>query len=64
MSKSLRCPAGTRSASIAVHRGVMSHPGLKIEALRRFEEGGYYGIGLKMAIVVPVGVNAFRLSFT
>ena len=33
-------------------------------ALRRFGRDGFSGAGLIVAIFVPVGVNAFRLSFS
>ena len=45
----------TRSASIAVHRGIMESSGLKIEALRRFNEDGFLGIGLKAPIFARTG---------
>ena len=54
MPNSLRCPAGPRCASVAVRRGIIGHPGLKTEALRRFDRDGFLGIGLKTAIFARI----------
>ena len=42
----------------------MESSGLKIEALRRFDEDGFLGIGLKTPVFAPIHAQAYSASST
>ena len=48
-------PHGAVEVPNPAHRGVHWSSGLEIEALRRFGESGFYGIGLKAPIFARIG---------